>query len=65
MGIDGELIEERIIELEKELKELRAEYKEKRTQSLRDALQKRKEIDEDIRVELNKLRYTSYRQTFW
>ena len=57
--MEDELIEleNSIKDLEKQLVEMKREYREKRTSSLRSALEARKEIDATIRDELKTLRY--------
>ena len=59
--MDDELIEleNSIKDLEKQLVEMKREYREKRTSSLRSALEARKEIDATIRDELKSLGYKS------
>ena len=57
--MEDELIdlENSIKDLEKQLVEMKREYREKRTSALRSALEARKEIDATIRVELKTLGY--------
>ena len=57
MGDELTELENSIKDLEKQLVELKREYREKRTSSLRSALEARKEIDATIRDELKTLGY--------
>ena len=57
--MEDELIEleNSIKDLEKQLAEMKREYREKRTSALRSALEARKDIDATIRSELKTLGY--------
>jgi|TARA_R100001510_G_C7490140_1_gene98324 chromosome segregation ATPase len=57
MGEDLTELEDAIKEAEKQLSEMKREYKDKRTASLRAALEARKDIDCTIREELKTLGY--------
>jgi len=59
--MDNELehLESAIREAEKQLADMKKEYREKRTSSLRAALEARKDIDATIRDELKLLGYTN------
>ena len=59
MGDELTELENSIKDLEKQLVEMKREYREKRTSSLRSALEARKEIDATIRDELKSLGYKS------
>ena len=59
MGDELTELENSIKDLEKQLVEMKREYREKRTSSLRSALEARKEIDATIRDELKSLGYNS------
>ena len=57
MDTDLAELENAIREAESQLSEMKREYKEKRTASLRAALEARKDIDSTIREELKTLSY--------
>jgi len=59
--MDDELVEleTAIKDAEKQLADMKREYREKRTSSLRAALEARKDIDATIRDELKTLGYTN------
>lgn len=54
-----DLLSERIVQLENELREARAEYKQLRTSNLREAVEARREADKAIAEELNSLGYNT------
>ena len=57
MGDELTELENSIKDLEKQLVEMKREYREKRTSALRSALEARKDIDATIRSELKTLGY--------
>ena len=54
-----EMLAEEIKEMEKTLMEKKKEFREKRTSSLRAALEAKKEVEKAVREELKALGYTS------